>query len=111
MIEHKVMNTHDYDTDVHDYSIETEKTNKGIKYKLTRSNDSNWGDDFKGTKCLSIINTGNGWIFPKIEGELDYAACAELMILINFINGYEKMPLYNGKIVSKETELINLIRI
>lgn len=90
------MNTHDYDTEVHDYSIEVEDTSEGIIYKLIRSNDSNWADEFKATKCLSILNTGDGLIFSKIEKELDYAAAAELFILLRFISKQEAQPLYGG---------------
>lgn len=92
------MNTHDHDTVVHDYTIKVKETSEGVIFKLVRSHDSNWGDDFKGTKCLSILNTGDGLKFSKIERELDYAAAAELFILLKFINKYETQPLYGGTI-------------
>jgi hypothetical protein len=98
MTEYKVMNTHDHETEVHDYSIEVEVTTEGLLFKLIRSNDSNWADDFKGTECLSILNTGDGLVFNEIKRELDYAASAELYILLRFINKYEDQPLYGGNI-------------
>lgn len=103
MTEYKVMNTHDYDTEVHDYSIEMKDTSKGIIYKLVRSSDANWADDFKVTECLSILNTGDGLIFSKINKELDYAAAAELYILLRFISKQEAQPLYGGIIETVDT--------
>jgi hypothetical protein len=103
MTEYKVMNTHDYDTEVHDYSIKMKATPRGIIYKLVRSHDSNWADDYKGTKCLSILNTGDGLIFSKIDRELDYAAAAELYILLKFISKQESQPLYAGIIETIDT--------
>lgn len=103
MTEYKVINTHDHETEVHDYSIEMKETSKGIIYKLIRSGDANWADEFKRTKCLSILNTGDGLIFSKIEKELDYAAAAELYILLRFISKQEAQPLYGGIIETVDT--------
>ena len=86
---HKVINTGDYGYPVHDYDIEIEEFPDNItEYSLYRSNGGEWTENKRGEKCVSLVNTGNGIVFPKkkYKGELDYAETAELFILLNFIN-------------------------
>ena len=89
---YRVFNTEDKSL-AHEYNITVqEDTSKGYtEYNLYRSNDGEWSNHVKGKKCLTLINTGNGVIFPKkkYKEEIDYSQTAELFILLTFIN-YEK---------------------
>ena len=104
----RVYNTYDGDGDIHDYDVTIEDTDKGDKYTLFRSNGGDWADDCRGEKILSLVDTGNGVIFPKniYTKDVDYHNLAELFVLLSVINKTDRSPIYGGR-VEEVIESIN----
>lgn len=96
----RVYNTFDHNTEVHDYDVTMEIINKGEKYTLYRSNEGDWSDDCRGEEILSLVDTGNGVIFPKniYTKEVDYACFAELFVLLSVMNKTDSTPLFGGRV-------------
>jgi hypothetical protein len=102
-----------YDTfngggETHDYDVTIEDTDKGDKYTLFRSNCGNWSDECKGEEIFSLLDTGNGVIFPKniFSKDVDYHNLAELFVLLSVINKTDYTPIYGGR-VEEVIESIN----
>lgn len=96
---YRVYNTHDHPTTVHEYDIIKSINSDGNEeITLLRSFDDVWAEDRKGDEVIKIIDTGDGYIFPKklIYNEVDYCLAAELYIIMAFINKTERMPLFKG---------------
>jgi len=104
MKKYRVFNTHDYKSEnriVHEYDIRVELNNNNHEVTtLSRSLDDVWADGSRGEDLISVIDTGDMIIFPKkmFAGDVDYAAFAELYILLAFINKTQRMPLFKGTI-------------
>jgi len=97
----RVMNTHDHPTIVHEYDIIRTTNDEGHEeITLFRSFNDVWADGIKGDEVLKIIDTGDGYVFPKkaFSGEVDYSLGAELYIVMTFISKTERMPLFKGTI-------------
>ena len=100
---YRVINTHDYKSEnkkVHEYDIVEHVNGEGHEIvTLYRSNDPIWSESARGEKVLTIIDTGNGVIFPKKEftNEVGYDKYAELYILMSFVNK-AKTNLYTGDV-------------
>ena len=95
----RVMNTHDHPTTVHEYDIIRTTNDEGHEeITLFRSFNDIWADNKKGDEVLKIIDTGDGYVFPKkvFSGEVDYCLGAELYIIMAFISKTERMPLFKG---------------
>jgi hypothetical protein len=112
---YRVLNTFDYKKEnkiVHEYNIMVHMNKNGHQaVSLHRSHDDVWAEDRRGEQIFSLIDTGDMIIYPKkmFAGDVDYAAHAELFILLSFINKTEFMPLYEGvieEITPKETYVI-----
>jgi hypothetical protein len=100
---YKVINTHDFKSEnkvVHEYTITVNITEKGQVITLYRSFDDCWEQSHRGEEIFTIIDTGDGLIYPKklFVGDVDYALHAELFIILSFLNKTEHMPLYKGDI-------------
>jgi hypothetical protein len=112
MKQYRVINTFDGNQDQHEYNIEVIKENNAVTFEMYRTNNDVWGESRKGEKCISIVDTGDGFLLPKnIKGELDYDVAAELYILLSFINKKDKaLPsLFEGTIETIEIiDSINL---
>lgn len=96
---YKVFNTHDHPTTVHEYDIIKTTNDEGNEeITLFRSFNDIWAEPRKGDEVIKIIDTGDGYIFPKklIHNEVDYCLGAELYIIMAFINKTERMPLFKG---------------
>jgi len=96
----KVYNTYDSIIEVHDYDVTIETTDKGENITLYRSNGGDWADDCRGEKILSLLDTGNGIIFPKTiySKEVDYNQLAELFVVLSVINKTDRAPIYGGRV-------------
>jgi hypothetical protein len=97
----KVYNTFDQkSSQIHDFDVTIEDTDKGDKYTLYRSNGGDWVDDCKGEELFSLLDTGNGVIFPKniYSKEVHYCEMAELFVLLSVINKIEDVPIYGGRV-------------
>lgn len=74
--------------DVHDYDYSEERTENGVVHILFRSNGEHWSSDIRETEVLSILDTGDEFIFnngsPK--NKLDYSDAFELSILLKIIS-------------------------
>ena len=93
-----------YDTfngggEVHDYDVTIEDTDEGEKITLFRSNEGIWADDCRGEEIFSLLDTGNGVIFPKniYTKDVDYHNLAELFVLLSVINKTDRSPIYGGR--------------
>jgi hypothetical protein len=110
MKKYRVMNT--FEHPYHDYDIIVDHTYEGHEsITLVRSNDHVWSEKNRGESVFTLIDTGNGYIFPKkvFSGEVDYVLTSELCILLGFINKKQTMGLYQG--VIEEYEITNTIEI
>ena len=95
----RVMNTHDHPTIVHEYDIIRTTNDEGHEeITMFRSFNDVWADHKRGDEVIKIIDTGDGYIFPKklIHNEVDYCLGAELYIIMAFINKTERMPMFKG---------------
>lgn len=98
------MNSFDYMRDnkiVNEYIITVNGNDEGYEeYSLIRTHEEIWSSDIRGEEVLKIIDTGDGYIFPKkmYSKDVDYAIFAELFILMNFINKTGFTPIYTGTI-------------
>lgn len=109
------MNTHDFKSEnkiVHEYTITVDMNKNGHEVTtLFRSHEETWSEDNRGEELFNLIDTGDMIIFPKkmFAGDVDYAAFAELYIMMAFINKTEHMPLYQGTIEQvSPTKSINI---
>ena len=97
---------------VEDYTIHVLDIKESKTYKLQRTGEA-WSDDYQGEVCLEIVNNGDGYKFNKIKKELGYDEASHVLILMKFINWYEKETnascLYEGHI--KEIAEIQTIEI
>lgn len=95
-----------------DYTIHVLDTEASKTYKLQRTGEA-WSDDYQGKVCLEIENTGDGYKFNKVKKEMGYDEASHVLILMKFINWYEKevsgSALYEGHI--KEIAEIQTIEI
>lgn len=94
-----------YDTfngggEVHDYDVTIEDTDKGDKYTLYRSNGANLSDECKGEEIFSLLDTGNGIVFPKkiYTKDVYYHNLAELFVLLSVMNKTDRFPIYGGRV-------------
>jgi hypothetical protein len=96
----RVYNTFDHDGDIHDYDVTIETTDEGEKITLFRSNEGIWADDCRGEELFSLLDTGNGVIFPKkiYTKEVDYSQLAELFVVLSVINKTDRNPIYGGRV-------------
>lgn len=98
---YRVFNTHDHPTTVHEYDIIKTTNDEGHEeITLFRSFNDVWDEHSKGDEVIKIIDTGDGYVFPKklIHNEVDYCLGAELYIIMAFINKTGRMPLFKGTI-------------
>lgn len=101
---YRVMNTHDFKSEnkiVHEYTIDVTINNNGHQVtSLNRSFDDCWAEGRRGEHIITLIDTGDGIVFPKKEftGDVQYDKLAELFILLGFLNKTEHFPLYQGNI-------------
>lgn len=74
--------------DVHDYDYSEERTENGVVHILFRSNGEHWSSHVRETEVLSILDTGNGFVFNhgKPNKEMDYSEAFELSILLKIIS-------------------------
>jgi hypothetical protein len=95
-----------------DYTIHVLDMGESKTYKLQRTGEA-WTEDYQGQICLEIQNTGDGYKFHKLKKEMGYDEASHLLILMRFINWYEKEVggsyLYEGHI--KEIAEIQTIEI
>jgi hypothetical protein len=97
---------------IEDYTVHVLDTEDSKIYKLQHTGEA-WSDDYQGKVCLEITDSGNGYKFSKIKKELGYDEASQVLILMKFINWYEKETgrscLYEGHI--KEIAEIQTIEI
>lgn len=68
---------------VHEYDYEELVTDAGVVHNLYRSHGDHWSSHVRGELCLSIIDTGDGFLFnQKIKKNLDYHEAFCLSILL-----------------------------
>lgn len=74
--------------DVHDYNYSEERTENGVVHILFRSNGEHWSSHVRETEVLSILDTGNGFVFNhgKPKKEMDYSDAFELSIILKIIS-------------------------
>lgn len=74
--------------DVHDYDYSEERTENGVVHILFRSNGEHWSSHVRETEVLSILDTGNGFVFNhgKPKKEMDYSDAFELSIILKIIS-------------------------
>jgi hypothetical protein len=60
-----------------------------------RSNGGHWSDHVRGKKIMSITDNGNGYIFPKLTKDVDYAEGMELFLLLSFMNNQRPVGKYD----------------
>ena len=74
--------------DVHDYDYSEERTENGVVHILFRSNGDHWSSNVRETEVLSILDTGNGFVFNhgRPKNKLDYSDAFELSILLKIIS-------------------------
>jgi len=97
----RVYNTFDQkNSQIHDYDVTIETTDKGEKITLYRNNGGDWADDCKGEEIFSLLDTGNGVIFPKniYSKEVIYSNVAKLFVVLSVINKTDRAPIYGGRV-------------
>lgn len=74
--------------DVHDYNYSEGRTENGVVHILFRSNGEHWSSHVRETEVLSILDTGNGFVFNhgKPKKEMDYSEAFELSIILKIIS-------------------------
>lgn len=74
--------------DVHDYDYSEDRTENGVVHMLFRSNGEHWTSHVRETEILSILDTGDGFVFNhgKPKKEMDYSEAFELSILLKIIS-------------------------
>jgi hypothetical protein len=74
--------------DVHDYDYSEERTEKGVIHILFRSNGEHWSSHVRETEVLSILDTGDGFVFNhgRPKKQMDYSNAFELSILLKIIS-------------------------
>jgi hypothetical protein len=74
--------------DVHDYDYSEERTENGVVHILFRSNGEHWSSHVRETEVLSILDTGNGFVFNhgRPKKEMDYSDAFELSVLLKIIS-------------------------
>lgn len=74
--------------DVHDYDYSEERTENGVIHMLFRSNGEHWTSNVRETEVLSILDTGDGFVFNhgRPKKEMDYSDAFELSILLKIIS-------------------------
>lgn len=96
----RVYNTFDHPGDTHDYDVTIENTDEGEKITLFKSYGGDWADDCRGEELFSLLDTGNGVIFPKkiYTKEVDYVCFTELFVLLSVMNKTDSIPLFEGRV-------------
>lgn len=90
-----------------EYLIKVYLSGAGKIYRMTRSNCSCWTDEFKGTRVVTIIDSGNDISIKMETGKLksmDYSQQRELQILLTFIQSKDTQldsPLYICKLTTE----------
>ena len=74
--------------DVHDYDYSEERTENGVVHILFRSGGEHWSSHVRETEVLSILDTGDGFVFNhgRPKKEMDYSYAFELSILLKIIS-------------------------
>ena len=74
--------------DVHDYDYSEEITENGIIHILFRSGGEHWSSNFRDTEVLSILDTGDGFVFNhgRPKNKIDYSDAFALSILLKIIS-------------------------
>lgn len=92
----------------HEYDIHVKTTEKGEKLSLHLSNGDQWYEDTKGTKQLTMLDTGDGIVFNKDLTSIGYDTLTHLRLLIGLEReldenpcNKEKYKLINGKTAIK----------
>jgi len=96
---------------IHEYDIIEKINGEGHHIiSLYKSKNETWSKDERGKNVITLIDTGNGMIFPKKEfiNDVDYLKVAELYILFSFINK-TKTNIYTGDI--QQIEITNTYEI
>ena len=87
--------------DVHDYDYSEERTGAGVVHTLLRSNGEHWKSHVRETEVLSILSTGDGFVFNhgRPKKKMGYYEAFELGILLKIIslNDYGSKIEISGK--------------
>ena len=68
---------------IHDYDYEEVVQDNGVLHNLYVSHGEHWSSHERGELSLSILDTGDGFVFqPKIKKTLDYHEAFCLSILL-----------------------------
>ena len=76
----------------HAYTFNVAEDKDETVYTLDRSNDSRRNDHVRGTNCCKVKDTGDDMIFctATTKRKLDYSTAAELRLMLNCIDAYER---------------------
>ena len=75
-----------------EYIITEVEVATGVEFSLFRSNSDEWSDHVKNELVVSIIDTGNGFVFSnKLSKTLDYSEAAELLILLTAMSKVDNL--------------------
>lgn len=76
----------------------------GVEFSLFRSDSDEWTDHARNELVISIIDTGNGYVFSsKLSKSLDYALACELLILMTAMSKID--PLMEKYRITKLEEI------
>lgn len=92
----------------HEYDLIVKETKKGTKFTLYYSDSAEWTESIRGTKIMSLTDTGNEIILSNKMKILEYDVAFELRLLLNTIsvlstNSVERMKC---KLVKQDKEIL-----
>lgn len=82
----------------HEYDIFADDSDDGTKYSLHYSNASHW--TYPGELVLECVDTGNEIKFSeKLGKKIDYSTFGEVIILMNFVRGFDKNLMFKYRAI------------
>jgi hypothetical protein len=85
--------------DVHDYDYSEKITENGVVHILLISNGEHWSSHVRETEVLSILDTGDGFVFNhgRPKKEMDYHYAFYLSVLLKIISFNDNKVEISGK--------------
>lgn len=103
---------HVFEDGLHEYTIIDKETTKGRDISLWYSEAEHWTSHTRGTLILTMLVTGNGVKFSKLNKSLGYDELHEMRLLMNYERETDSVELNRTKSqiydVSGDDKVLNL---
>lgn len=84
----------------HEYDYEVKSISAGTKHILYYANSECWSSNIRNQEVLSVIDTGNGFLFSKkFSKNIDYSDAFSLSILLKIISFNNHVVQITGDVI------------